>query len=586
MKMWNKEYLYVDEASTRDVTMLDVSTSPIIGFDLESTSLNPRTGTLLTVQIATPNNTYVYDARKLDLTPTFEKLKDYTGTVVVQNGSFDIKWVYHNFGFWWTSPKYFDTFHAQRLKNVGIARSYAEKFMGLGKLAEGYLQYELNKEIRDSFAFVQDDALTEQQLYYAAEDAAIMLPLYERMLPKLKGRQSDFIIDLEMDLLPVTASMEYWGIPINGQLWEDIATERELERDLKKEEFVTLMSGYGWPDINPNSWQQLKKAFNEDVGIKIKDTTMDTFKDNRHSAPELIDPLLRYKQLKQPTTTFGRKWLRHVEDDGRVYATFNQLGTDTGRYSSDSPNLQNIPVRDDPRYREAFVARDDHVIITADLSQIEYRIAGELSGETVITEEYNKANPDFHQLTAHQASRVLGIIVARDTGKTMNFALIYRAGPKRLIRLLGCDFATAKQLHRAYWKGYPQLDAFMQRAGVKARIQGYSETKLGRRRYFSSPINSPRWMLNEVERQGGNMPVQGSAADILKIATLKMFPDFERIGAKLVSQVHDEVVVDIHPDLVEETKYIINTSMKYAGGLVLEKTPVITDFIVSNHWSK
>ena len=584
--MWNKEYIHVVENNVRDITMTDVLTSPILGFDVESTSLNPRIGTLLTVQLATRNNTYVYDARNLDLTPLFEKLKDYTGVVVVQNGSFDIKWVYHNYGFWWTSPKYFDTFHAQRLKNIGIARSYEEKFMGLDKLAAGYLQYELNKEIRDSFAYVGNDELTEQQIHYAAEDAAIMLPLYDAMLPKLKGRQSDFIIDLEMSLLPVTASMEYWGIPINGQLWEDIATEKEIERDANKDTFVELMSGYGWPEINPNSWQQLKKAFNEDVGIPIKDTTMDTFKDNRFKSPELIDPLIRYKQLKQPTTTFGKKWLRHVADDGRVYASFNQLGTDTGRYSSDSPNLQNIPVRDDPRYREAFIAREEHVIITADLAQIEYKIAGELSGEETIVSEYQKENPDFHQLTADQAGKFMGIDIPRDTGKTMNFALIYRAGPGRLIRVLGCDMTTAKKLHKAYWGGYPQLDRFMQQQGIKSRIRGYSETKLGRRRYFSSPVGAPKWMLNEVERQGGNMPIQGSAADILKVATLKMFPDFEHIGAKLIHQVHDEVVVDVKPELVEDAKYIINESMKYAGGLVLERTPIVTDFVVSDHWSK
>lgn len=584
--MWSKEYLYVDTANVRDVSLLDIMNSPVLGVDVESTGLNPKYETLLSVQIATPNNTYVYDARKLDLTPLMLQLKDYGGTVVMQNGSFDLKWLYHNYNFWWTSPTFFDTFHAQRLKNIGLAKTYEEKFMGLDKLTLGYLQYEVNKDIRDSFQFVGDDALTDQQLYYAAEDAAILLPLWRVMESRVRGRHSDFIIDLEMSLLPITASMEYWGIPINRQLWEYIAIEKEKERDLSREEFVTLMSDYGWPEINPNSWKQLKKAFNEDVGISIKDTTMDTFKDNRHYAPELIDPLIRYKKLRQPTTTFGKKWLRHVTEDGNVYASFNQLGTDTGRYSSDSPNLQNIPVRDDPRYREAFIAREGHVIITADLSQAEYRIAGELSNEDVITDEYNKTNPDFHQLTATQAGDFLDSSIQRSTGKTMNFALIYQAGPGRLIRLLGCNMATAKRLHAAYWGGYPKLHSFMLKTGVQARVSGYSETKLGRRRYFKLPQGAPKWMLREIERQGGNMPIQGAVADILKIATLKMFPEFERVDAKLISQIHDEIVVDVKPEFVEETKHIINKFMKYAGGLVLEKTPVITDFIVLDHWSK
>jgi len=838
--MWNKEYTYVTQANVRDLTLTDVFSSDILGFDVECTSLNPHDGKLLTLQLATPRGTYVYDARRLDLTPLGEGLKDYAGTVVAQNGSFDLKWFYKTFGYWWTTPKFFDTFHAHRLKNVGFAKTYKEKFLGLDALVAGYLQYEMNKEIRDSFQYVDEDELTEQQIHYAAEDAAVLLPLYEKMLPKLKGRQSDFIIDLEMSLLPVTASMEYWGIPIDTMLWHSIATEKEIERDINKTLFVDLMREYGWEDINPNSWQQLKKAFNEDLGIAINDTTLDTFKDNKHRAPDIIEPLIRYKELKQPTTTFGKKWLRHVTENGNVYATFNQLGTDTGRYcvspdtlvaaprdyskypdgiplselevgdwvysltwdkrlclkqilwvgptkiapalhiavkdrwgnvtdftlskdhlvrlytgkwinagnlkigdrlagmpkisaddgyrymfpsstrrkrgesggkckehrwiyaqihgmpnlpakwdvhhldenkinnhpdnleliyhashmkmhrnktspeqvqywldnpnkckihkkslrrlakeyglvatnhtiiaiedvpeiqlwdlevadthtfyggnvalhnSSDSPNLQNIPVRDDPRYREAFIAREDSVVITADLSQIEYRIAGELSGSKVIIDEYNKATPDFHQLTATQAGAVLGHDIERALGKTMNFALIYRAGPGRLIRLLGCDMATAKSLHSAYWAGYPQLNSFMQREGITARIRGYSETKLGRRRYFSAPNDAPRWMLNELERQGGNMPIQGSAADILKVATLKMFPEFNRIGAKLISQVHDEVVVDVKDDpaVIEEAKHIIDISMKYAGGLVLEQVPVMTDFVISKHWSK
>lgn len=583
--MWNKEYLYVTENNVRDLTIGNVMNSPVIGFDIEATGLDPKNDTLLTVQIATPQNTYVYDARKLDLTPLFQSLKHYIGTVVVQNGSFDIKWIYHNFGYWWT-PKYFDTFHAQRLKNVGVARTYEEKFMGLNKLAQGYLNWELNKDIRESFTFVTYDDLTEQQLYYAAEDAAVLLPLYQTMKKKLDGRHSEFIINLEMSLLPVTAAMEYWGIAINRQLWEDIATEKELERDEVKDMFVTLMSGYGYPNINPNSWQQLKAAFTENVGIKVKDTAIATFKDHRYKNPELIDPLIRYKELKQPTTTFGKKWLRHVANDGRVYATFNQLGTDTGRYSSDSPNLQNIPVRDDPRYRTAFVASPGNVMVTADLSQIEYRIAGELSGEQTIIEEYQKEKPDFHQLTATQAGKYMGKEISRSVGKTMNFALIYRAGPKKLIQVLGCDLATAIVLHNAYWGGYPQLDRYMQKTGIQARVRGYSETKLGRRRYFKLPTDAPKWMLGEVERQGGNMPIQGSAADILKVATLHMFPQFNEIDAKLVSQVHDEVVVDVSPDKVDKVKDIIDTSMRYAGGLVLEKVPVITDFIIADHWSK
>jgi DNA polymerase-1 len=346
------------------------------------------------------------------------------------------------------------------------------------------------------------------------------------------------------------------------------------------------MSGHGWEDINPNSWQQLKKSFAE-MGIKLKSTDIPTFKKNKHRAPDLIEPLLGYKELRNFVTTFGTMWLRHVDSDGRVYASFNQLGTDTGRYSCDSPNLQNIPIRKDDRYRQAFIATDgDWKIITADLSQIEYRIAGEFSMETAIIEEYNKENPDFHQLTANLASQYLGEQLERHIGKTLNFALIYQAYYTKLMDVLGCDKEDARMLYDAYWKGFSGLRSYMKSTGFEARVRGYAETKLGRRRYFITPKNANPYLIGRIEREGGNMPIQGSAADILKLATLYLFPHLVENNARLIHQVHDEIVVESPKKNVEAVTSYINEAFVKAGSDILSLVPTVVNINVGSAWSK
>lgn len=579
--MWNKQYELVENVGT---TLSTVMLAPMLGLDVEATSLDQRTGTLLTVQIATPDRCFVYDARRLDLGELFRTLEHYIGTIIIQNAKFDLQYIFANYGTWLYDRKFFDPFLAHRLKNMGYAKKKGEKFVGLDRLCKGYLDYVINKDIRESFQFVTGD-LTDDQLYYAAEDAAILIPLYEKMLPALQERQPRRIIEMEMSLLPVTGSMEFYGVHIDHHKWMGIAEEKELLIQDWREKFQAAFESYGWGDINPNSPKQLKEAFLE-VGVKLPDTEAKTIIKFKSKAPHLFGPLIEYKKYRQATTTFGRKWLRHADKNSNVYASFNQLGTDTGRYSCSTPNLQNIPVRDDVRYREAFIARNGYQIIAADLSQIEYRIAGEFSNELSIIQEYNKVDPDFHQLAADRAGEAMGQVIARATGKTMNFALLYQAGPGKLVDVMGCDMGTAKRLHKAYWEGFSNLQRYMKRTGYEARVRGYAETYLGRKRYFSTPPGAPNWMIKAIEREGGNMPIQGTAADILKQATLLMFEPFLQSGARLIHQVHDEVVVEVPNEHIEETVDVIRESFKRAGSEMLDLVPVITNIDVNSCWSK
>ena len=580
----NLRYEYVTESNQLDQAFSDIWNSDILGLDTETTALHPKDGKLLTIQVATPDVTYVFNATKLNLTPLYHYLLDYNGLVVIQNGKFDLQFLFDEFGLWWQG-NFYDPYVAHRLKNVGIAETFEQKFVGLAKLSLGYLGYEVNKEIRNTFQFSEGE-LTDDQIKYAAEDAALLLPLYEAMRDRVLERQPQRILDIEFNTLVVSAMMEYYGIGLNATSWAAIADEKTEKRATSAATAQEIFSQYIDWDINLNSWQQLLKAFNDYMGFDLPNTQAKTFRKHRYKIPELFDALLEYKELQKAVSTYGHEWLQHVDKNGNIYASFNQLGTDTGRYSCNTPNLQNIPIRKDGRYREAFIARPGYKLITVDLSQIEYRMAGEFSGERAIVEEYLKSKPDFHQLTADNTSRVLGEEVTRDTGKTMNFELIYGAGPGKLVEELGCDMDTAKQLHGAFWAGYGSLRRYMYRTGYQAITQGYSETKLGRKRYFNLLANTPGWKMDKMQREGGNHTIQGSAADMLKIATLRMFPKLVEYDARLVHQVHDELVVEALESNAEEVAYIVQADMIKAGDNILELVPVEVDCNIGDSWSK
>lgn len=578
----------ITEQNEVSEVVIDIMMSPLLGFDIEATGLSPHNDKLLLLQLASPDTTWVFDATRVNLHELFDVLRFYEETVVVQNGIFDLQFLYDDFGFWWQSPKFFDPYLMHRLKNIGVPKKFEEKYLGLDALAKAYLDVDLSKEVRDSFQYVEPgDEFSEEQLRYAALDAEILIPLYREMLPKVEARQSKAIIALENDSLPVTAQMEYVGMRVDTDLWMSLALEKEAAQAEAGARANAALMEVGAPEpINLNSHKQIKEAVLKHRRIQLKDTALDTIRSAAHRWPDFFEPLIEYKEYRQGCTTFGRKWLRHVGEDGIARGEFHQLGTDTGRYSSSKPNFQNIPVRGDGRYRDAFIAREGYSLITTDLSQIEYRLAAEFSGEQIIIQEYLKESPDFHQLTADAASKVLGIEVPRFYGKTMNFALIYQAAPSRLIPLLHCSMAEAKQLHHAYWASYPTLRNYMISQGQQARLRGYAETKLGRRRYALIPKGTNPWYISEIERQLGNMPIQGSAADIVKYAALFMFPKVQELGGNILNQVHDELIVEVPQGSEEVGVDIVESAFVRAGEMVLEVIPTVANSKVGDRWMK
>lgn len=580
-----KAYQWIQSQAEIKNVLPKIMLSPYLGLDLETTSLVPWKGEILTVQISTvAGEVFIFDARRTNLQSLFDILELYEGLTIIQNAKFDLKFIYHNYKFWWKS-KIYDPFIAHRLKNVGYAQDWREKFLGLDRLVSGYLGREIDKEVRNSFQYTVGD-LTDAQLDYAAEDVAVLIPLYQKMRPRVLARQPKCILDLEFDLLPVTASLEYNGIPFNARLWSDIAVEK-AELRLKTEQVIKeMMSDYIDWDINLNSWQQLLKVFRA-MELDIQRTNKETLEAHKGDHP-VIRELLAYKKLQKAVSTYGTKYIDNMSDDGRIYADFNQVGTDTGRYSCSSPNLQQIP-KEDIRYRHAFEAPEGYVMLTTDLSQIEYRLAGVAAKEELIIAEYLKESPDFHQLAADLASQFAGREVTRDEGKTMNFSLIFQGGPYKLCDVLGITKAESMQLHAAYWKGFSRLQQYMHREGTQTISRGWSETLWGRRRYFSVPKGGDKKTqarLSAIRREGGNHPIQGTAADLLKQAMADMFRPLWNLNAKIVHTVHDEVVVLAPVAVQEDARNIINTCMVNAGEKIQNVVPTVVNTLIAQTWTK
>lgn len=579
------EYQWIQTQDEIKGTIPTIMLSPYIGVDLETTSLVPWNGHILTVQVSTVNgDIFIFDARRLNLKPLFEVLKLYEGLVIIQNAKFDLKYIYHNYKFWWEAELY-DPFIAHRLKNVGFATDWREKFLGLDRLVKGYLGREMDKEVRNSFQHTTGE-LTEAQLEYAAEDVEVLIPLYQRMRPRVLERQPERILDLEFSLLPVTASLEYNGIPFNARLWGEIADEKTELRADTMANIKEMFSKYIDWDINLNSWQQLLRAFAA-MDLNIKRTNRQTLELHKHDHP-VVEELLVYKKLQKAVSTYGHKYVENMSDDGRIYADFNQVGTDTGRYSCASPNLQQIP-KEDVRYRHAFEAPEGYSVFTADLSQIEYRLAGVAAKEMPIIAEYLKEDPDFHQLAANLATRYAGREVTRDEGKTMNFSLIFQGGPYKLCDVLGLSKAESRSLYQAYWQGFSRLQKYMQREGYQTTVRGYSETFWGRRRFFNIPRGKDRKTqvrLAAIKREGGNHPIQGTAADLLKQAMADMFRPLWALDAKIVHTVHDEVVVIAPTEVESEVTYIIDKCMVEAGESIQDVVPTVVNISVAQTWTK
>jgi DNA polymerase I len=516
--------------------------------------------------------------------PVFENKKI---KKVCQNGKYDIS-VLRSIGIG-VNNFYFDTMLASYIID-------ADQKHGMDELSEKYLNYKpisltelLGKKIDPSKIYEVDrDELTD----YAAEDADITFQLYKILDKELKKEKLNKIAyEVEFPLAPVLQDMEYEGIKIDKVALDNFSND--LQKMLNS--YTKKIYKAAGEEFNINSTKQLQVILYEKIGLSSGRKTKTGFStdaralENLKGQHEIIDYILDYRQAAKLKSTYADALPNLINPEtGRVHTSFNQTVASTGRLSSLDPNLQNIPIRTEmgKEIRKAFVPRDkNHVLLSADYSQIELRIMASICGDEGMTKAF-KNGEDIHRSTAALVFMVDPDDVTQDMrrkAKEVNFGILYGIGAFGLKTRLGITQAHAKEIIETYFSTFKRVKEYMDGSVLAAREKGYAETLLGRRRYLRNINNNNHFVRQFEERVAINMPIQGSAADMIKIAMIKIHKELEKRKAKtkMVLQVHDELLFDAHKDEVKELAPVIKKLMETALPL---KVPVVVDTGVGANW--
>ncbi len=399
--------------------------------------------------------------------------------------------------------------------------------------------------------------------------------------------------DMELPLAHVLFRMESAGFTVDTDFLRGLGTKytKDIE-DARQQVFDACGTG----SFNLNSTQQLGEVLFEKLQLphgkkttRGYSTSAEVLEGLRDIAPEIIEPLLRYRQLVKLNSTYVEGLLRLVDSHGRVHSYFDQVATATGRISSSEPNLQNIPVRTEEgkEIRQAFLPQEGWILLDADYSQIELRLMAHFSGDAAMVEAF-RTGQDVHARTASEIFEVPLEEVTpqlRSRAKAVNFGLIYGISGFGLAKNTGVSTKEAQEFIRRYFAKYPGVKAFMDEAVEKGKENGYAETLFGRRRYLPE-LQSPKQMVREFgKRAAMNTPVQGTAADIIKLAMVRVDEALRRenMRSRLILQVHDELLLECPPDEVEHAAVLLKDAME---NVITLAVPLEADVHEGKNWAK
>lgn len=403
--------------------------------------------------------------------------------------------------------------------------------------------------------------------------AAMLKPLFDKTNELLaEANQMKLLDEIELPLARVLAKMEIEGFCVDKQGIEDFGKRLSGRID----ELVKLIYGEVGYEFNINSPKQLGVALFEDLGLPAKKKTKSGYSTNAEVLEELrsenpvVEHILEYRSLTKLKSTYCDGLMKAVAPDGRIHTFFNQVEARTGRISSLEPNLQNIPIRTElgREMRRFFVAGENRVLVDADYSQIELRVLSDLANDENMINAFNSGE-DIHTATAAQVFNMPKEFVTkqmRSSAKAVNFGIVYGIGAFSLAKDIGVTRKQAQEYIDSYLATYSGVNDYMQRVIELAKEKGYSETLFNRRRYLPE-LNSSNHMVKAAgERIARNMPIQGTAADIIKIAMIKVDERLSREGvdAKLILQVHDELIVESSESDSQRVLEILTEEMENA----------------------
>jgi len=602
-KQLNSNYELINSEGVLDKIIKEASKSKVIAIDTETTGLDYMDADLVGVSMAYEAGKAFYipfghekqEVSQLKEKIVLEKLKPFLekarNKIIGQNIKFDRN-ILARYGININSIKN-DTMMMSYVLDASATRH------NLDALSLYYLNHKTStfeevagKGVKQvTFDKVPLDLATN----YAAEDADITLRLYEVLEPKLNSIKSlkKLMEDIEIPLIEVLSDMEQNGTLLNSKILT--SQSKDLESRIKKLE--KLAYDIAGEEFNLGSTKQLREIFFDKLNYRVikktpggQPSTDEKVLQELSEEYELPKVLLEHRTLSKLKSTYTDKLPGQISSNtGKVHTSFHQAVTTTGRLSSSDPNLQNIPIRteDGRRIRQAFEATKGNKIISADYSQIELRVMAHLSKDKRLLEAFNQGE-DIHSKTASEVFDVnLDEVTAdlRRNAKAINFGLIYGISAFGLGKQLGINRNLAAEYMGMYFEKYPGVKDYMETTKDAAREAGYIETLFGRRLYLRD-INASNAIRRQAsERVAINAPVQGSAADIMKIAMINAHRSLKesKLKAQLTLQVHDELIVDAPTKEADKVVELLTSSMQEAANL---DVPLVVDIGIGNNWDQ
>ncbi|MBD1862413.1 MULTISPECIES: bifunctional 3'-5' exonuclease/DNA polymerase [Trichocoleus] len=578
-------YRLVEETQALAEALQPLQACEALAIDTETTGLDPLKDRIRLVQIAGADQPVVIvDLFKVppEALAPLRSLLQGKSIKVLQNAKFDLKFL-QQAGLP-LGGKLFDTMVAAQLLEAGV-RSHG---YNLAELVKVYLGEDLSKEQQRSDW--SHPSLSSEQLEYAARDAAILLRLREVMKPKLKNARLVETAKLEFECLEAIVHMELNGMLLDLSRWDSLRQKLEQRRDqvadeLRQQFQPVLLSAQldllgNEVSLNLDSQQQVLEALQQ-MGVPVQNTSKLSLIPLAEQYPP-VRALLDYRKAAKAVQAFGSSLPKHVHPiTGRIHPDYQQMGAATGRMSCRNPNLQQIPR--DKVFRSCFIAAPGYRLVVADYSQIELRVAAELSGDRRMIEAYQN-DEDLHRLTAALiAGKSLDQVEKseRQAAKAVNFGLIYAMGSKGLAEYAYNNYGVqmslkqAETFRRRYFEAYQGIARW--HGAIKRRLPREMRTIGDRLR---------RWQDEPKLTELLNTPVQGTAADITKAALSKLPTALKETGARLIGTVHDEILLEAPENMANQAAQILQQVMEQAGQQYLRRVPVKAEVAITLNWAE
>ncbi len=570
-----------------------VSHAPFLAVDTETSGLDPHADRLLLIQFGTATEQCLVDAHAVDakaIQPLFRPDR----TVVLHNASFDLKMLWGHYGseLDLTHARVADTLQNEKLLLSGRKSTVVLQGFGLKQLAERYAGMELDKSIRQGFYGIQTiEDLSEAELYYALRDVEATWKVMAKQLPQLAREGLMRVAGIEGAAAGAFAQLEYRGAPLDREAWKTrIESAQEgsaVARKALDVEFgpVADRDLFGGTTINYDNDEEVIDALRK-LGVEVPGIRKEVLLATGHPAAIRV---VEYREHQRIVSTYGASFLAHVHPQThRLHPSFRAIGASTGRASCAEPNLQNIPSGSE--FRSCFRAPNGRKLITADYQGAELRILAHVSGDPVFLRTLLDGG-DLHSIVA---ARLFGQPVSKEENphlraraKAINFGLAYGMGPAGLAEQLGIAEPEAGRMLERYFEVFPKIRRYLDEASQVALRNGFARTLGGRTHWFNDMRNENR-PPHALTRVAKNMPIQGTNADIVKLAMARITAALaeHKLDAFLVNMVHDEIVVEVSSGDAEAARDLVVQEMMSAGAEFVRRVPMTVDAQIGDTWLK